>query len=810
MGSVPPDGPAAGQLKPGDKLLAIDGDARAARIGIYLFVFPKAAGERYRVEVQRASTRLDLELRIAAIHIPALRLWASIQVGTALIFLLTGTMVGLAKPSEPACRNLFLANALFAMLLVSVSSLNEVSARGWRLWIVLALNSSIPLFNIFAYLFYSRFPQPVGRTRFWACLEFFLILAGVSAWVLGTGLNILYGLPEQMAIGFANLHPRTSGLLAAADGGPQSVFYGGVISIAMAAAAIRNYRLIPEGDQRRRLRWAFVGVISASIPVFFFYALLFLLAVHPVTVIETMRLQLALLTLSCAFAVVAPVTLAYAILRHRVLGIRVAMRIGIQHLLAINVLRLLFLLPFAALIYELVSLRDKTLSALLLQTAAKWYLVLAIVVAGGSRYRRQLSTIIDKRFFRDAYNQEGILMVLADSIKQLDSVEEIAELLSVEIGKALHPRWITILNRQTHKSEVSVAYASDASPRELQYAEHAGILERLEETGSAQSWRDLRRICPPAERPAFDRAGANLLVPIMGTDQRLQGVVVLAEKKSEEPYTAQDRALLKRVGDEVEIVYENLELRSLVLRKRQVQTDVLARVARHDFNLLKECTFCGRCYDASAAVCSSDGGELSLSLPVERTVGGRYRLDRLIGKGGMAAVYEAADLRLNRTVAVKVMTGRLFGDTAAVRRFSREAQASGPAGASEHRATVRLWRIVRRRSVSGSRACPRSDLAAYAVGARRAGSGLRFRVIRAVDGRRGGRAFGENHPSRSETRKRHNSGCRYRPHRQDPRLRARQNAWFGFPGFREHDRARRRCGHVGLYVTGAVPGCGRG
>ena len=52
-------------------------------------------------------------------------------------------------------------------------------------------------------------------------------------------------------------------------------------------------------------------------------------------------------------------------------------------------------------------------------------------------------------------------------------------------------------------------------------------------------------------------------------------------------------------------------------------------------------------------VCSSDGSELTLSLPIERTIDGKYRLDRLIGRGGMGAVYEAADLRLSRSVAVR-------------------------------------------------------------------------------------------------------------------------------------------------------------
>ena len=235
LGYVQPSGPASGKLRRGDKLLAIDGDPRAARIGTYWFFCHKAAGERYTVDIQRASSRPDIELRMAATHSPALRLWESIDVGTAVIFLLIGTMVGLAKPSEPVGRNWYLASALFAMFLLSFASKNESVAagvRGWRLWIILALDCAAPLYNIFFYLFYTRFPQPVGRTRFWASLDFFLILAGVSVWVLGTGFNVFRGLPDQIAIGLANLQPRISGLLvAAAAEGDADKFYEVVITL---------------------------------------------------------------------------------------------------------------------------------------------------------------------------------------------------------------------------------------------------------------------------------------------------------------------------------------------------------------------------------------------------------------------------------------------------------------------------------------------------------------------------------------------------------------------------------------------------
>jgi serine/threonine protein kinase len=91
---------------------------------------------------------------------------------------------------------------------------------------------------------------------------------------------------------------------------------------------------------------------------------------------------------------------------------------------------------------------------------------------------------------------------------------------------------------------------------------------------------------------------------------------------------------------------------------------------------VKECPGCGAYYDSTSTVCSKDQRELTLSLPVERTIDQKYRLERMIGRGGMGAVYEATDLRLNRRVAVKIMRGSMFGDRTALRRFEREAQAS--------------------------------------------------------------------------------------------------------------------------------------
>jgi eukaryotic-like serine/threonine-protein kinase len=72
-----------------------------------------------------------------------------------------------------------------------------------------------------------------------------------------------------------------------------------------------------------------------------------------------------------------------------------------------------------------------------------------------------------------------------------------------------------------------------------------------------------------------------------------------------------------------------------------------------------------------------------LSLQPGEVVDGKYTIVRLIGEGGMGAVYEGENTRIHRRVAIKVLHGHVATNTQAVTRFEREAQAAGRIG-SEH------------------------------------------------------------------------------------------------------------------------------
>ena len=264
---------------------------------------------------------------------------------------------------------------------------------------------------------------------------------------------------------------------------------------------------------------------------------------------------------------------------------------------------------------------------------------------------------------------------MVNDLGKADSISHLSALVSEKLQVALHPTSMYIWYRDA--SELAAIFSSDphltpsdfpAGGRWLSWLEGQGAIAELPLPADAGlSRRESRWLIT---------LGISLLVPIAESSERLAGVLLLGPKKSEEPYTASDRRLLHAIAKQTAVVRESLRLRAQVTEEQRIRHDVLARLDPQHVNLLKECPLCGACFDGSAERCDRDGQALTLSLPVSRVIDGKYRLDRLIGKGGMGAVYEARDLRLQRAVAAKILLGHAFGEQKALRRFRAEARAA--------------------------------------------------------------------------------------------------------------------------------------
>lgn len=93
--------------------------------------------------------------------------------------------------------------------------------------------------------------------------------------------------------------------------------------------------------------------------------------------------------------------------------------------------------------------------------------------------------------------------------------------------------------------------------------------------------------------------------------------------------------------------------------------------------------YCGGCGTFLVSSSESDA-ERTLTISTELTgwpeqldqFGGKYKIIRQLGRGGMGLVLEAQDLKLKRVVALKLLPGELLGDDRARERFIHEAQAA--------------------------------------------------------------------------------------------------------------------------------------
>ncbi len=72
-----------------------------------------------------------------------------------------------------------------------------------------------------------------------------------------------------------------------------------------------------------------------------------------------------------------------------------------------------------------------------------------------------------------------------------------------------------------------------------------------------------------------------------------------------------------------------------------------------------------------------------MSLEPGQVIEGKYRILRLLGEGGMGAVYEGENTAIQRKVAIKILHAAVAGNSDAVSRFEKEAQAAGRIG-SDH------------------------------------------------------------------------------------------------------------------------------
>jgi tRNA A-37 threonylcarbamoyl transferase component Bud32 len=441
---------------------------------------------------------------------------------------------------------------------------------------------------------------------------------------------------------------------------------GLAINVAVIAEGWNRFRFNQDRNQRRRIRMALYtaipGVLAFAVkdgtPI-----VASLLGLEPPSFSGPVNGLLQALVLLPAFG------LTYAVGVARVLGPRVVLRRSIQYALASRTLTVLAVLPAAALV---ITLFKKNLGEIITSGSVVYLALLAASVAG-LRYRDRARQWLDQRFFREEYDARKILLSLASRVRFETDPADLSALVVHQIDQALHPETIAMLVSGMEAGRL--AAVTRIGPDIPSLPLDGGIVTMLRWSDEPleiflDDPRSPARRLPPPEIVWLEQTAASLIVPVLGPDRSLVGTIVLGAKRSDEAYTAEDRQLLATIAAQLGLGLDVARLR----RRAEDSTSVTTRVIDAPQPPMMECPRCGRCEDAEIALCPTDGSAMKPVGTVPRVLDNKYRIEQLIGRGGMGAVYRARDVRLDRLVAVKVVRADLLQDMDARRRFRREAQ----------------------------------------------------------------------------------------------------------------------------------------
>ena len=431
---------------------------------------------------------------------------------------------------------------------------------------------------------------------------------------------------------------------------------------------IGRYRTNLDANERRRIQI----VVFTGVPAVFAYALKTGVPLLSGLWGRPLELPWLLEALLQAIVLLPAFGLPYAVAVRHVFSPRTVLRRSLQYAFARRTLAVLVVLPVIALVASLVQQRDLSLS-MIVSGRPLFYLVCLAMLGLGLRYRVAAQRWLDQQFFRSEYDAREILVSLAARVPYEDDPRELVAMVVGQIDTALHPEGVAVLARTAQTAPGAVSGEGAFEPvtalhvRATPLPAESGIITLLRwsdkplEIFLDDEQSPLARV-PPADRLWLAEANAALLVPIFAGVSRAEsrggsgprpfvGLIALGPKRSEEPYTPEDRELLRGIAVQMGVALD-------LSRLRQQAYATQAPGGTQAFT----------------PTLRVESGGATPAIGVGALVDNKYRVDAMVGQGGMGAVFRAWDVRLERSVAIKVVRGDLLADPDSRERFRRESQ----------------------------------------------------------------------------------------------------------------------------------------
>ena len=596
--SVTPEGADAG-VKVGDRLQSVDGVAIDNELDWAKRIASLKAGQNVDVNLTRKSESGESEAYTVNVSTRAAERGLNFFAGFLTSFLyayaiptisiLLAFWVVFLRPSDPLAWILLLV--LLGMSSVSFEGAPERSLVG------VYRNIFFSNWALGMLLFGIYFPERWSVDRRFPWIKWILILP----------------LALQFALTFVSLSRQLFDIDLRSLTGPVGRVYGSIgfyvnmLAIGMFFAILGHKAgTLENADSRRRLKLLVWGTAFAMLPTFLIVLYKGIYNV-PGSFFQAVPFWIAILAL--LMMNLFPLTLAYVIVVQQAMDVKVVLRQGIQYALARNGVKVLQGILLAALILAFVWILQNFQGDIAVQVGfvAAGFAVLPLI----DYVAKRLRVWIDKRFFRDAYDAEQILLELSEDVRTMVETRPLLETVSSKISQSLHVPQIALLLRTSKGFEPAYALGFDTEPRAnlendtravrtLSKNQHILIRDEFREVTSTPT-------IMPDERRQIEELNSQILLPVTSKNE-LAGIISLSRKQSEEPYTPTDLRLLRSVASQTGLALENSRLTEAIAteaaqkerlnREVEIAREVQERLFPQEFPAVEGLEYYGHCRPA--------------------------------------------------------------------------------------------------------------------------------------------------------------------------------------------------------------------
>jgi len=506
-----------------DRLTKVDGQPLAHPSSLYDLLGSYSAGDIVNVELEHPDAQgRQIEVRLESLPASVFTGFFVVPFVAGLVFLATALMVFVARRDRPAGRAFPIFGVAFALACGTFFDLFTTHRlmHVWVLGMALIGGSLIYLGLIFP----RRSDVPPSYPR--AAWLLYLPSAGLALWGWLTTVDMSH--PWAYTSAWAALY-----------------LYVVIALIVWVAMLVRRRFRTDSSVVREQTRIILLGVLVASVPVgiWLFLSLLQVLDFQPIFLFAPL--------------VFLPLSIAYAILRYRLLDVDLIVSRGISY----GLIALLIVFAYVVVMNLLSWLFG---GAAPTNSAVVIALFICGVVVAFNPLRTRIHGWTDRLFCHERIDYRNALESFSQDLGRLLGQSEIFMALSKRVEEAVRPERLMFFVYDESAVQFAPRPDSLGPSKGVHFSASGGLARLLAEK------QQIVYLMPGQPRPEFlqwetdqlEAVGAELYVPIPRN-----GWMALGAKRSGDPYTTDDLGYLETLGDQTSLALDRVQLISDLERK---------------------------------------------------------------------------------------------------------------------------------------------------------------------------------------------------------------------------------------------------